>query len=1015
MKDKFRVPVHVIILGVFLVVFNEVRLSAQNTLFPNDGKEQFILKDKSLLEGLEAHELGEGEKALGFYNDAIERLVLNKADSIEYIFALLTRLKLRTNTRGQERARKQLGFIRDEINRMDITNSVIHSYSYLVDNLIFLENDVDSVSIAKIELAATLYKEGDWQHEEFYMNLVNAKLQTYLTIPGYVNSSMGYLDTLQNLYNEYDRRSAKKLLPWRRHALKLDFGIAYMTLGNSATSIDYLLEAAKGYEENESTKTTNYLYCLYILAANHFYLSQFEQGVAYAQKLLAIAEKLYSTNDPVLVNYYNLLGVLNNGLEKPEVAVEYFQKSSRLLERQQIYDYSYNNTLLNTGESYLKLGKHKESELLFKKALRGFQSIYGKVSERNSPPYHFLADHSKKTGRPDLALAYTDSALQNHLPGYAGGIFTVPELDMNTVSLEVLEELQWHSSFLLDMYEEQNNMEDYLLASIAYADLIQEVLRLKRIQYENFENALYNSSEYKNVTYNAIKSIYHLYQNNPGDSLFSEAIDRMSQNKYMLLNDELGEFRLLKKEQVPDTVKHQYVMARRQIDLLESQIKDIISRSVLNDSIKTLNTQKLHWSGLLEKSRDVLKTFVTGKEDQNRTKLNLTQLRSKHIKGDQRLALVEYFVADTDILITAFSDDKISFKSVDRDSIFDRHLKSFLEEFSSLEKIDAPDSKSYSASAHYLYKSLLKPILTDLGDDINKLILIPDADLSSLPFELLVRDDNSPEGFQNLPYLLNDFEVSYRLSSKMIDTVNERQASKGILGFAYSGEGITDTRAELGDIPGAFEEIAYLKKNFKGSYYVGNQGSKALFLEEAGQYDIIHLAIHGKADMNNRFRSRLIFNGVSDFELSASDLYGLDLNSQMIVLSACESGIGEVIIGEGTFSIARGFALAGGPSIVTTLWEVNDLAGTKIISSFYESLKDGAEKDEALRLAKLDYLANANNLSAHPYYWGSFVMIGDTEPIEIAKKSSWQVYFLTIIILSIVIIWFFRKKRETRI
>jgi len=126
-----------------------------------------------------------------------------------------------------------------------------------------------------------------------------------------------------------------------------------------------------------------------------------------------------------------------------------------------------------------------------------------------------------------------------------------------------------------------------------------------------------------------------------------------------------------------------------------------------------------------------------------------------------------------------------------------------------------------------------------------------------------------------------------------------------------------------------------------------------------------------------------------DRKLYVRDLYNLKLNADMVVLSACETGLGELQQGEGILSLARGFAYAGAKSIISSLWSVNDKSTADIMTSFYSHLKEGKTKDDALRRAKLDYLSQ--NPNAQPFYWAAFTAVGDMKPIKRAWAGS---YFL---------------------
>jgi CHAT domain-containing protein len=127
--------------------------------------------------------------------------------------------------------------------------------------------------------------------------------------------------------------------------------------------------------------------------------------------------------------------------------------------------------------------------------------------------------------------------------------------------------------------------------------------------------------------------------------------------------------------------------------------------------------------------------------------------------------------------------------------------------------------------------------------------------------------------------------------------------------------------------------------------------------------------------------------------LYSGDLYNLRLNADLVVLSACETGLGKMSRGEGILSLARGFAYAGSKSILTTLWSVNDQATAIIVEGFYKHIKAGKSKDEALQLSRLEFLEKTDNKTAHPFLWAPFIMIGDTAPIQgLDGLPNWLVY-----------------------
>jgi CHAT domain-containing protein len=125
------------------------------------------------------------------------------------------------------------------------------------------------------------------------------------------------------------------------------------------------------------------------------------------------------------------------------------------------------------------------------------------------------------------------------------------------------------------------------------------------------------------------------------------------------------------------------------------------------------------------------------------------------------------------------------------------------------------------------------------------------------------------------------------------------------------------------------------------------------------------------------------------------------------VLSACETGLGEVHEGEGIFSIARGFAYAGCPSLVMSLWKVNDMTTADLVDFFYKNLSQGQPKDEALRNAKLSFLQTADDLSAHPANWAAFIALGNNMPVQQpAADNSWLIIVLVVVVACVIYIMY---------
>src|SRR5690606_12164409 len=218
--------------------------------------------------------------------------------------------------------------------------------------------------------------------------------------------------------------------------------------------------------------------------------------------------------------------------------------------------------------------------------------------------------------------------------------------------------------------------------------------------------------------------------------------------------------------------------------------------------------------------------------------------------------------------------------------------------------------------------------------------------------------------FEELNYLIYDYEVVYAYSSSIFfkDRIRERDRIDKILAFSYSGEGKGDyvaRRNGLVELPGTYKELETLSRLYDHvARFSGIEASKMNFMSNTEGYDLIHLGVHGGGDQEVADNSHLIFKADStmDSVLYAYEIYNLKLDAGLIVLGACETGIGRNQVGEGVLSIAHAFTYAGCPSVVMSLWQVPDNFTSTIMTRFYENLKDEQSVSTSLRNSKLQFL-----------------------------------------------------------
>ena len=328
---------------------------------------------------------------------------------------------------------------------------------------------------------------------------------------------------------------------------------------------------------------------------------------------------------------------------------------------------------------------------------------------------------------------------------------------------------------------------------------------------------------------------------------------------------------------------------------------------------------------------------------------------------------------------------------------------------------------------------LIKPISKYIVD--KDLIIIPSGPLHYLPFEVLISDSTGRD-FRHLPYLINDHSIQYAYSARLWKELNKPvDRALDILAFApmfnessslaatetedplLADASLVDTvRGKLTALNGAEKEIRFLRERFSGKYLSGSSATEDQFKMLVSNHGILHLATHGLVDDAHPMNSRLLFSpsdttSDEDASLYAWELYGMQLRSEMAVLSACNTGFGKLNRGEGVMSLGRAFIYAGVSGIVMSLWPAQDQTTANIMTDFYQGLTSGLSRDRALRETKLNYLTNASKNYSHPFYWAGFIVQGNSQAISIQNKSVKMPWVISgILLLVIPFIWFISRR-----
>ena len=228
----------------------------------------------------------------------------------------------------------------------------------------------------------------------------------------------------------------------------------------------------------------------------------------------------------------------------------------------------------------------------------------------------------------------------------------------------------------------------------------------------------------------------------------------------------------------------------------------------------------------------------------------------------------------------------------------------------------------------------------------------------------------------------------------------ERNHSQDFAGFAP----VSFRHNELSNLKNSANELEGIYTETGGNQFLNAEASKSNFFFEAANSTTVHLATHADASGNP-------WIAFHDSKLGAYELYTSTIPAELVVLSGCETSLGEISQGEGVMSLSRGFFHAGANTVASTLWNANDKSTAIIMTDFYKNLKAGESKATALHNAKLNYLETANLSEKSPYYWAPMVLMGDADTVVYASLWTKLLWGLGGVLLLVILFFFFKPKK----
>lgn len=507
------------------------------------------------------------------------------------------------------------------------------------------------------------------------------------------------------------------------------------------------------------------------------------------------------------------------------------------------------------------------------------------------------------------------------------------------------------------------------------------------------ETSILHQTEKRNRSEKCIELLLEIYNITQNNKLIEEAFTFAEKGKSSVLLAQLLRKQLLLKYTKDSLLINENTLLQHQEELTNLLINEQLSSAkptVISELNLKLNNISIQLKGLQSK---IDKKYYIEKEDS----FLLADLQRKLSK--ENTVFVEYFYGKYNIYQFVITASSIAVNQIEINDTIKNKITAYIRFFDSPSAINN-NIKTFVSSAFSLYRELLFFKVSTYKN----VIIVPDGLLNNIPFETLIINSTSERNFSKMPFLVKKQNVVYSLSANLFLEDKKTTQKEKILGIFPV---FSNTNKEL---KYSIDEAKSIKNEVSSNLLMNEAATKENFLKLAPKHTILHLSTHASGGDFTTPANIDFF----DKKLTLNELYSLKLPANLAILSACETGIGRVLKGEGTMSVARGFRYAGVKNVLFTLWKINDKSTAILMKSFYENYSEYNSINTANQYAKTAYLNNnkIENSKKSPYYWGAFVYYGEViQPSKTAELSLFFIGFMAIIVIYLAFI-FLKKLRK---
>jgi CHAT domain-containing protein len=784
-------------------------------------------------------------------------------------------------------------------------------------------------------------------------------------------------------------------------------------------------EYRKSYVLPEQDRLYNSLGAIYFEAANY------RQAISYFRTALLLSSpqkddylEFYTTIQSNLAQCLLKLNLVDSSLQilkglnpgpnqkeiiQQNVAHAYYVKgvydsALHIYSRLPITKGMYRVLALNDlGRIYLKKGMFRQSAQMFDSAISENRRVTGNLRNKEEAlSYLSKGELAEKLNQLDAAIAWCNKAIEEiHFYYKSKQPYDLPVQVSKSVSPIIFYQILNYKAELIFKKYRKEKKEELLKAALLTV--------VKAVECANFISKNLDNDDAKIFFIENAQKYYELgvkiaYEASKIDQEYlQDLIFILEGYKGNILRQNLEFTNFKLNSGIPDSLTRKENELKGLYAVYLSKLNQASNERESGSMQMKLDSIQVSLSRL-QKSYEKYELFTWVKNSQADHRITLSEIRDNL---DSKTALINYFVTENEIFLLAISKNKVKASRVPIGPTFSFAIKKYLDECFRLS--EGIRYEGFAASRD-IFRFLLEPVYSVVRN-CPRLVVIPDKYLFELPFDGLITSDGPRD------YLVKSHSISFHYSfslllqgiaSPNLQTFN----AQGILAFApFSVDLKKLSRNGNFFLPFSGEEI----NRDNARKYFSAAATKQQFLKEYRNYDILHLATH--ASLGNDSSSNWIqfYPNQASFSpdrLYVHEVYNLHLEKNgLVILSACESGAGLAVSGEGLLSLSRAFMYAGAGGIISTLYKTDDRVTAFLMKRLYFHMERGLDPAEALQKSKIDLL-ETNDLNPRlktPNYWSNFVYIGKIH----RNRDYTYLWIIPILIFSGLIVYLLKKKRKS--